>query len=121
MVSSAAKCRINQQRQGPVMISAEYYSLPVQNYRSYPVYMPGREPEGYWEMLQHIGPKPLINARTVHTEADWLKAGQSVFDEATLPQTTTFNANLIAQVRNRQFMEGQVAAAFSDGTLDFLR
>src|SRR2546423_11476899 len=45
----------------PTHISAkEYYSLAVENLRTYPVYSPGREPEGYWQMLQHIGPKPLI-------------------------------------------------------------
>src|SRR4029079_1311285 len=38
----------------------EYYSLPVENLRTYPVYFPGREPEGYWEMLQRVGPQPLI-------------------------------------------------------------
>jgi hypothetical protein len=37
--------------------SKEYYSLTIENLRTYPVYFPGREPEGYWEMLQHIGPK----------------------------------------------------------------
>ena len=101
--------------------SAEYYSLPVANYRSYPVYMPGREPEGYWEMLQHIGPKSLIDARTLHTLADWIRAGQRVFEEATAPSMITFDAKLIAQVRSRQFMESQGATSFSDGTLDFLR
>ena len=75
--------------------SAEYYSLPVENYRSYPVYMPGREPEGYWEMLQRIGPKPLIDARTLHTEADWIKAGQRVFEEATLPQRLRSTRSLL--------------------------
>src|SRR6185503_20313803 len=39
----------------PTHISArEYYSLTVENLRTYPVYFPGREPDGYWEMLQHI-------------------------------------------------------------------
>jgi mono/diheme cytochrome c family protein len=99
----------------------EYYSMPVENYRSYPVYMPGREPEGYWEMLQHIGPKPLIESATLKTQADWIKAGQRVFEEATLPQLTTFDSGLIAPVRNREFMERQGAKAFADGTLDFLR
>ena len=36
--------------------SKEYYSLRVENLRTYPVYFPGREPEGYWEMLQRVGP-----------------------------------------------------------------
>ena len=89
--------------------SAEYYSLPVENYRSYPVYMPGREPEGYWETLQHIGPKSLIDVRTLHTPADWIRAGQRVFDEATAPSMITFDPKLIAQVRSRQFMESQGA------------
>src|SRR5215470_9732884 len=42
--------------QRPTHISAkEYYSLPVENLRTYPAYFPGREPEGYWEMLQRVG------------------------------------------------------------------
>jgi len=40
---------------------AEYYRAPIDNYRTYPVYAPGREPAGYWEMLQTVGPKPLID------------------------------------------------------------
>jgi hypothetical protein len=99
----------------------EYYSLPIESYRSYPVYMPGREPEGYWEMMQHIGPKPLIEPETLKTEADWVKAGQKVFEDATSAQLTTFDSKLITQVRSREFMEGQGAKSFPDGTLDFLR
>jgi hypothetical protein len=57
--------------------------------------MPGREPEGYWEMLQHIGPKPLIELTALKTQADWVKAGHRVFDEATLPQLTTFDSGRI--------------------------
>jgi hypothetical protein len=38
----------------------DYYSMAVENLRTYPVYFPGREPDGYWEMLQRLGPKPLI-------------------------------------------------------------
>ena len=48
----------------PTHISAkEYYAMPVENLRTYPVYFPGREPEGYWDMLQRIGPQPLIEPR----------------------------------------------------------
>ncbi len=38
----------------------DYYRLPAEDLRSYPVYYPGREPGGYWDMLQHLGPKRLI-------------------------------------------------------------
>src|SRR5262249_34908799 len=59
----------------------EYYSFEVENLRTYPVYYPAREPEGYWEMLQHLGPKPLIELERLKTEADWIEAGRRVFDE----------------------------------------
>jgi hypothetical protein len=32
--------------------SKEYYSAPVENLKTYPVYRPDREPPGYWEWLQ---------------------------------------------------------------------
>src|SRR6266545_7105822 len=36
----------------PTHISTtKYYSVPEYSLRSYPVYMPGREPDGYWEIL----------------------------------------------------------------------
>jgi len=59
----------------------EYYALAVENLRTYPVYYPGREPAGYWEMLQQIGPKPLIEPARLKTQADWIEAGRRVFDE----------------------------------------
>jgi hypothetical protein len=61
------------------MSAKEYYSMPEYNFRSYPAYMPGREPEGYWQMLQHIGPQPLIEPETLKTEADWIAAGTPDF------------------------------------------
>lgn len=33
------------------MSPTEYYATPVDNLKTYPVYTPGREPAGYWEML----------------------------------------------------------------------
>ena len=59
----------------------EYHKAPIDNLRTYPVYYPGREPAGYWEMLQSVGPKPLIEPATLTAEADWVRAGQRVFDE----------------------------------------
>ena len=60
----------------------DYYSLPIENLRTYPVYFPGKEPKGYWEMLQRAGPQPLIEPEKLKTEADWIEAGRRVFDEA---------------------------------------
>src|SRR5262245_22724373 len=67
----------------PTEISGrEYYALLVDNLRTYPVYFPGREPAGYWEMLQHAGPKPLIEPEKLKTKADWIAAGRNVFDQS---------------------------------------
>ena len=63
------------------MLASEYYSLPTENVRTYPVYEPGREPEGYWDMLQRTSPKALIETDDLNTEADWIAAGRRVFDE----------------------------------------
>jgi hypothetical protein len=65
--------------------AAEYYRAPVDNLRSYPYYAPGREPEGYWKMLNSIGPKPLIEPEKLKTEADWIAAGKRVFEEYDVP------------------------------------
>ena len=83
--------------------------------------MPGREPDGYWEMLQQVGPKPLIEPATLKTESDWIQAGQRVFDEASTPQLTVFDPQLIARLRSREFLEEQRAAPLPDGTLGTLR
>src|SRR5215510_13678538 len=57
----------------PTHISAkEYYAMPVENLRTYPVFFPGREPEGYWDMLQRVEPQPLIEPEKLKTEAGWI-------------------------------------------------
>ena len=33
-------------------------------------------------MLQHVGPKPLIEPEKLKSKADWIEAGRRVFDEA---------------------------------------
>ena len=39
---------------------AEYYEAPVDEVRTYPVYIKSREPEGYREWMRKQGPQPLI-------------------------------------------------------------
>ena len=86
----------------------EYYSMPESILRSYPVYMPGSEPEGYWEMLEHIGPKPLITPKTLKTEAEWIGAGRLVFEEGSAPQMITHDSRVISEFRSREFLEPRV-------------
>jgi hypothetical protein len=102
----------------PTHISArEYYSLTTENLRTYPVYFPGREPNGYWDMLQHVGPKPLIEPDTLTTETDWIEAGHRVFDEADDLHLRTFDPKFIAAARNREALEQTLARPLPDGTL----
>jgi len=69
---------------------AEYYRAPVDNLRTYPVYYPGREPAGYWDMLQTVGPKPLVELKTRSNDADWARDGKRVFEEWDVPGLRVF-------------------------------
>src|SRR5205814_10690415 len=48
----------------------EYYRIPIENLRSYPVYHPDREPKGYAAWLKQQGPQPLIEPHKLKTEKD---------------------------------------------------
>jgi len=95
----------------------DYYAFTVENLRTYPVYYPGREPDGYWEMLQHIGPKPLLEPMRLKTEADWIEAGRRVFDELDLIPLRTRDPKFIAAARNRETFDAARAQPLSDGTV----
>lgn len=66
----------------PKHVSAEYYYRmrvrPI--YKTYPVYAPGKEPPGYLEMLKQQEPEIIFDPAKLKTEADWIKAGEVVFD-----------------------------------------
>lgn len=59
----------------------EYNKLPERvSYKSYPFYMPGSEPPGYYDSLSKLD--PIINFREedLKTEADWIKAGELIYE-----------------------------------------
>jgi hypothetical protein len=70
----------------PKHISAEYYyKIPVRPiYKSYPLYAPGHEPPGYIGWLKQQ--EPVIvwddagHRPALKTQADWMRAGEIVFD-----------------------------------------
>jgi hypothetical protein len=66
--------------------AAEYYVVPGENLRTYPVYRPDREPPGYWEWLQKQKPQPLVDPVNLRTRDDWIKAGEIAFQ--TIGSTT---------------------------------
>ena len=97
----------------PTHISAsQYYALKVENLRTYPVYAPGREPEGYWKKLQELGPQPLIEPGGLKTEADWISAGKRVFDEIDFLHLRTLDPKYINAARKAP--QGRV---LPDGTI----
>jgi len=95
----------------------EYYSAPVGNVRTYPVYYPGREPEGYWEFLQRVGPQPLIDSDQLKTDADWIAAGQRVFEELDVPNMRKWDPKLIGVMRSAEIQQQAKTPMAPDGTL----
>jgi hypothetical protein len=97
----------------------EYYDFDIENLRTYPVYVPGREPDGYWEMLQRVGPQPLIEPDKLLTESDWVNAGKLVFEQADFLHLRTRDPKFIEEARSREQLER--ARPLPDGTLVGLR
>jgi mono/diheme cytochrome c family protein len=101
------------------MSAAEYYAISEENLRTYPVYMPGREPAGYWDSIVRAGPQPLIEPDKLATQADWVAAGERVFFDAVVLRT--FDAKVIATARDRAAMEALGTGPLPDGTVNSLR
>jgi hypothetical protein len=63
------------------LTAEQFYRLPeLKIYKSYSVYAPGREPAGYMEKLRRAAPELAFNASRIRSDADWLRAGQLVFE-----------------------------------------
>jgi mono/diheme cytochrome c family protein len=95
---------------------AAYYALPEENLRTYPVYLPGREPDGYWDMLRTVGPQPLIERDQLTTEQAWIRAGERVFRDSVVLRT--FDPKLIAMARDPRSLKVE---PLPDGTVSTLR
>ena len=97
-----------------------YASQPAEWVRTYPVYFPGREPDGYWERLQRLKPEPLITAEA-RTEDAWITAGQRVFEEMDVPIFRSRDTALIATVRSKDAFEKMGGHPQPDGRVHYLR
>jgi hypothetical protein len=88
---------VNAERSARHIDPAFYYRLGVRPiYRSYPIYAPGREPQGYMEWLARQEPEIAFDASRLKTDADWIAAGEIVF-EAPIGYGATFK---LSQVRD---------------------
>jgi hypothetical protein len=103
----------------PVHVSADYYyHIPIRPiYKSYPVYAPGKEPVGYEEWLKQQEPETGFDVSKLKTEADWIKAGEVVFEAP-----TSYDVLVRAvDVKDPQWHEKTGAQAAKDGTLPYFR
>jgi mono/diheme cytochrome c family protein len=80
--------------------AAEYYRVPADNFRTYPLYHPDFEPPGFWENLHQQKPEPLVDASAIRTTQDWIGAGQRAFAELDSFWARTDDPALIAEARN---------------------
>ena len=103
----------------PKQISSDYYyRIPVRTiYKNYPVYAPGKEPAGYLEWLKQQEPESALDVSALKTEADWIRAGELVFDSP----TSYDNIALVDDVRNPEWYEKIGVPATKDGTLPWFR
>ena len=95
-----------------------YYRIPVRTiYKNYPVYVPGKEPDGYLEWLKQQEPQSTFDPAALETEADWIRAGELVFDSP----ISYDNIAKIADVRDPKWYEKLGMPATNDGTLPWFR
>ena len=99
----------------------DYYAAKEGEWlRTYPVYFPGREPEGYWQMLQAKLPEQLI-VPGARTKTDWIKAGQIVFREKDVLGLRSYDPAVIAAVRSAEAFGNAGGRAQADGTVAGMR
>lgn len=114
----------------PKHVSSDYYyQIPVRPiYQSYPVYHPKHEPPGYLDKLRRLEPRVLWDDKgrrpTLKTEADWIKAGELVFDSSILVTgqghiSTSTNATWL--FRDPKWYERTGTPITRDGVVPFYR
>ena len=104
----------------PKHISADYYyRIPVRPiYKDYPIYAPGKEPPGYLEHLSRLEPRITFDATKLRTEADWINAGELVFDA---PIEFVSSGMLASGVRDAAWYEKNGVLTTRDGVFPNMR
>jgi hypothetical protein len=110
----------NGQRPGH-FTEAEYYRAPIDNYRTYPVYLPGREPAGYWESLRKLQPQPLVELNLAREPRDWVAAGKRAWNEIDVPFFRLYDAESIAMARSAKYFNSKTEIVQPDGTVAMYR
>jgi hypothetical protein len=106
-------------------ITKQYYtSFPVRPiYKGYDVYRPDLEPKGYLEWLKNQEPEVVWDEKKsppLNTEADWIKAGELVFNSSLGWGTgSLMGANPNMLVRDPAWYEYARPPLTADGKLPF--
>jgi hypothetical protein len=102
----------------PKHVSAAYYyrMRPRPIFRSYRVYAPGRGPASYLESLKKKAPVIAFDAHQLHTEADWIRAGELVFD-APIAFDEQVGLVSLADVQNPEWYAATGWPVLTDGIL----
>jgi len=96
-----------------------YYALPERViYKTYPVYHPDYEPEGYWEWLHVQEAQIVFDASQLKTEDDWIKAGELLFD---YPIDTLGAVIGTKHVRDKAFYTASEMLLTPDGIMPFVQ
>ena len=99
----------------------DYYAAPDGEWvRTYPVYFPGREPDGYWDLIRGKKPEPLITPGA-RTPSEWIADGKRVFEEMDVPFFRTIDPQLIAIARSGDAFAMRGGHPQEDGTVFGLR
>lgn len=95
-----------------------YYRLRERTiYESYPVYHPDHQPEGYLESLRSREPRIAFDPAEYHTEEEWTKAGELVFDAP-----TSYNGlGQIERLQDPEWYEETGIPLAADGTVPYFR
>lgn len=104
-----------------------YYQIPVRPiYKSYPVYHPDREPDGYIEKLRSLEPELAWNPARLKTEDDWIRAGEIVFDSPLAYGSVLLTPERLAEaedlyVRDKVFYDAVRPPIAADGSVPAYR
>lgn len=101
--------------------AAEYDAAPLEEYRTYPVYHPDREPPGYMEWLRQQEPKPLVDPAEIKSDEDWVRIGRRVFEEFDTGQFRTDDPAAINALRDRENLRKSAVTMTADGIFPIYR
>jgi hypothetical protein len=104
----------------PRTVSEDYYYRlkERQIFKTYPVYHPDHEPKGYREWLKNQEPEIVFDPAKLKSEADWIAAGQILFD---YPIDTLGAIISQSQIDDREFYQYTKMHLTKEGMVPYTR